>query len=56
MKSSHDLKLVYMLDEAVSSMKKGEGIRSGFYLRAAYNYVHGINSNEVEIALENYYS
>jgi hypothetical protein len=49
-----DPKLVFMIDEAVKSMENHEGYRCSFYLRAASDYIHSIQSNKVEIALEDY--
>lgn len=54
MTSKTDPKLVFMIDEAVKSMENKEGFLSGFYLRAAYDYIHSIKSTTLEIALENY--
>lgn len=49
-----DPELVFIIDEAIKSMNNRQGFRSGFYLRAAYDYVHSIDSTTLEIALENY--
>jgi hypothetical protein len=51
----HDPKLVFMINEAIQSMEAHQGIRCGFYLRAAHDYIHSkTDSTKLEIALENY--
>jgi len=46
--------LTFLIDEAVKSMEKHEGIRSALYLRAAHDYIHNIQSITLEVCLENY--
>jgi hypothetical protein len=43
-----------MIDQSIYSMERNEGIRAGFYIRAAHDFIHGIKSNTLEITLENY--
>lgn len=49
-----DPKLIFMVDEMIAFMEKDEGLWSGFYARAIYDYVHGINTVRMEIVDENF--
>lgn len=52
--SAIDARLLFMIDEAIKSMKAGQGCRTGLYIQALHDFAHGKKTAALDVCMDSY--